>query len=140
MQDEEKQQFAAASLDYNLDHVQLKNMFQKELEIAQSNSQAASERTSAEEAPVSAAQSIDAHTADSAGSSDVPDAPAAEFDSMQINDATQAQSQHAVPASVQSAALDMLQKQLKEGQPEQALLQIEAALKYASLENPSTQA
>ena len=167
VQDEEKQQLAGTSLDYNLNHVQLRTMFQKELEAAKSGSksdtqpaptQSSAEHKSAEAASTSVTQNIAAQTASSTRQNDNDDddaataepnaddavkaehhdndavaaataAAASELDNMRISSAAQAQSQHAVPASVQAAAVDMLQKQLKGGQPEQALLQIEAALK-----------
>lgn len=164
--DEEKQQLASTSLDYNLNHVQLRAMFQKELEAAKSGSksdtqpaptQSSAEHEFAEAASTSVTQNSDAQTTSSTKHNDKDDdddaaataepnadddaakaehhdndaaAAASELDNMRINSAAQAQSQHAVPASVQSAAVDMLQKQLKGGQPEQALLQIEAALKH----------
>ncbi len=58
------------------------------------------------------------------------DAQAERLEKMQMGDPSEAQPKAAVPASVQSAALDMLHKQLADGQPEEALTQIEAALKY----------
>ncbi|DBB09106.1 TPA: hypothetical protein ACH3X3_007717 [Trebouxia sp. C0006] len=146
---EEKQELAAASLDYNLDHAQLKAMFHSELQAAKSGSiqtddQSASAQPSANsqdgevssstqagpsdglrESGASSAQHADAgaHHSDA-------DAQAERLETMQIGDQSQAQPTSAVPASVQSAALDMLQKQLAEGQPEEALKQIEAALKH----------
>ncbi|KAL0054737.1 hypothetical protein WJX82_001708 [Trebouxia sp. C0006] len=103
---EEKQELAAASLDYNLDHAQLKAMFHSELQAAKSGS---------------------IQTDDQSASAQ----PSANSQDGEVSSSTQAgPSDGLLPASVQSAALDMLQKQLAEGQPEEALKQIEAALKH----------
>ena len=66
MQDAEKQEFAAKSLSYNLDHPQLKQMFQQEL-------QAARDRPSQPSSSAPAAQESEATTSrldasDAAGS------------------------------------------------------------------------
>lgn len=142
MQDEEKEQLAAASLDYNLDHAQLKAMFQKELTAAKASSKQSRQTAAPEQgpmepqaAPASLAQSTGDESTSSAAqqSSDVSDhSQTRRLDSMQITDSEPAESGPAGPAALQSAALQMLQRQLSSGQPEQALLQVEAALRYAS--------
>ncbi len=149
MQTEEKQELAAASLDYNLDHAQLKAMFPSELQAAKSGSiqtddqsasaqptttsQGADLSSSTQTGPSDSMHESDASSAQNVGAgahhSDA-DAQAERLETMQFGDLSKAQPTAAVPASVQSAALDMLQKQLAEGQPEEALTQIEAALKY----------
>ena len=149
MQTEEKQELAAASLDYNLDHAQLKAMFHSELQAAKSGSIQADDQ-SASAQPTANSQDGEATSSTQTGPSDSiyesgassaqhadagahhsdVDAQAERLETIQIGDPSEAQPMSAVPASVQSAALDMLQKQLAEGQPEEALTQIEAALKY----------
>ncbi len=147
LQNEEKQELAIASLDYNLDHAQLKAMFHSELQAAKSGSmqtddQSASAQpttniqdgdisSSTQTGPSDSIHESGASLAQHAGAhhSDV-DAQAERLETMQLGDPSQAQPMSAVPASIQSAALDMLQKQLADGQPEEALTQIQAALKY----------
>lgn len=151
LQIEEKQELAAASLDYNLDHAQLKAMFHSELQAAKSGSIQTDDQ-SASAQPFANSQDGEVSSSTQAGPSDGlresgassaqhadagahhsdADAQAERLETMQIGDQSQAQPTSAVPASVQSAALDMLQKQLAEGQPEEALKQIEAALKYVN--------
>ena len=149
LQIEEKQELAAASLDYNLDHAQLKAMFHSELQAAKSGSIQTDDQ-SASAQPTTNSQHGDLSSSNQAGPSDSlhesgsslaqhadteanhsnADAQAERLETMQFGDPSKAQPRSAVPASVQLAALDMLQKQLAEGQPEEALTQIEAALKY----------
>ncbi|DBA70520.1 TPA: hypothetical protein ACH3X2_011920 [Trebouxia sp. C0005] len=146
---EEKQELAASSLDYNLDHAQLKAMFHTQLQAAksgsiQTNDQSASAQpstnsqddelsSSTQTGPIDSipesGPSLAQHAGAGAHHSDV-DAQAERLESMQSGDPSEAQPTSAVPAFVQSAALDMLQRQLAEGQPEEALQQIEAALKH----------
>ena len=149
VQTEEKQELAAASLDYNLDHAQLKAMFHSELQAAKSGStqtddQSASAQpaTNSQDSELSSSTqtgpsdsihesgpSLAQHADAGAHHSDV-ETQAERLETMQFGDLSEAQPMSAVPASIQSAALDMLQKQLADGQPEEALTQIEAALKY----------
>ncbi|KAL0025136.1 hypothetical protein WJX77_002298 [Trebouxia sp. C0004] len=146
---EEKQELAAASLDYNMDHAQLKAMFHSELQAAKSGSIQTDDQ-SASAQPTTNSQDGDLSSSTQTGPSDSihqsgtsseehadarahhsgVDAQAERLERMRIGDPSQAQSTSAVPASIQSAALDMLQKQLAEGQPEEALTQTEAALKH----------
>lgn len=149
LQNEEKQELAAASLNYNLDHAQLKAMFHSELQAAKYGSIRTDDQ-SASAQPTTNSQGADFSSSTQTGSSDSiyesgassaqhadtgashsgVDAQAGRLETLQIGDPSQAQPTSAVLASIQSAALDMLQKQLAEGQPEEALTLIEAALKY----------
>ena len=148
---------AAASLDYNLDHAQLKAMFHSELQAAKSGSIQTDDQ-SASAQPTTNSQHGDLSSSNQAGPSDSlhesgsslaqhadteanhsnADAQAERLETMQFGDPSKAQPRSAVPASVQLAALDMLQKQLAEGQPEEALTQIEAALKYVDHDGRNT--
>lgn len=148
LQNEEKQELAAASLDYNITHAQLNAMFQSELQAAKSGNtqhdqpqpaqqpnESQTGEASSTQASLADASSTPGHDADSIQQ---PDAAAADsqierLEAVQLDTQGPAHSSHAVPASIQSAALDMLQKQLDEGLPEEALSQIEAALKYVHI-------
>ena len=147
LQTQEKQEFAAASLDYNMDHAQLKAMFPNELQTAKSGKQQHDQpqtaqhpvKSQTDECSSTQASLSDASSMHGASSTQPPDAAtpgdsqAERLEAVQLGDQGPAQHNHAVPASIQSAALDMLQKQLGEGQPEEALVQIEAALKYVHI-------
>lgn len=143
LQNEEKQELAAASLDYNMTHAQLNAMFQSELQAAKSGHTQHDQpqpaqhpnETQTGEASSTQASLADASSTHGADSAQQPDAAAADcqterLEAVQLDDQGPTHSNHAVPASIQSAALEMLQKQLGEGLPEEALKQIEAALKY----------
>ena len=146
LQNEEKQELAAASLDYNMTHAQLKTMFQSELQGAKSGNTQHDQPQPAQppkesqtgEASSSQAPLADTSSTHGADSMQQLDAAAAEsqverLEAVQLEDQGPTHSNHAVPTSIQSAALDMLQKQLAEGLPEEALKQIEAALKYVHI-------
>lgn len=150
---EEKQELAAASLDYNLDHAQLKAMFHSELQAAKSGSTQTDDQ-SASAQPATNSQDSELSSSTQTGPSDSIHEPgpslaqhadagahhsdvetqAERLETMQFGDLSEAQPMSAVPASIQSAALDMLQKQLADGQPEEALTQIGAALKHHQIQ------
>ena len=103
LQDEEKQQFAAASLQYNLQHTQLKAMFQKELQAATAGSS-----TTADESSGSSCKQPPADSTAQAGD----------------------QSQSSQPMRKhQSDFLDRMYQLMMEGQPQYALAQMEDELK-----------
>lgn len=147
LQDEEKQQFAAASLQYNLQHAQLKAMFQKELQAAISGSSSTADESSADCTAQSTAGST-AQTADqtqSSGQSETmlqqqspadaaDEAPTSRVAAMALNDPTVPK--HASPQEHQSSShelqsdfLDRMYKLMLDGQPEYALENMEVELK-----------
>ena len=145
VQDEEKQQFAAASLDYNLEHTQLQSMFQKELQAAKSQSNKTADLSSCQ--ALDSAQSTDAHaaqTADDSQSSKQPDASSAQRPTaddgeadeptttsaaaLQLGD-PESDLQHAVRPADQPDLLDTVFRRIMEGQPERALSQIDDVLR-----------
>lgn len=147
VQEEEKQELAAASLDYNLGHAQLKAMFEGELQAAktsirQSSGQPTSSQPAAntQSAEAASCQTSSSPAADGSGEPGTRSSEQAEnsadagdtserLELLHIDSPSGAQPMRAVPSSVQMAALDMLQKQLANGQPEEALQRIEAALR-----------
>ena len=149
LQDKEKQQFAAASLQYNQQHAQLKVMFQKELQAATSGSSSTADESSANSTTQTTACST-TQTADQSQSTgqletlsqqqcaaniDTADkAPTSSFDAMALNDPPIPK--HASPQEHQSSLqeqqsifLDRMFKLMMEGQPEYALTKIEVELK-----------
>ena len=142
MQDEEKQQFAAASLQYNLQHAQLKAMFQKELQAATSASSSTADESSAscnaQLAAASTAQTTD--QTQSSGNSETmsqqqsaaepgraDEAPTSSVAAMALNDPPVPK--HASPHELQSDFLDRMYKLMMDGQPEYALAKMEVELK-----------
>ena len=144
MQEEEKQELAAASLDYNLGHAQLKAMFEGELQAAKTSVQQSSGQPTSSQ-PAANTQSAEAAScqttaADGSGGPGTRSSEQAEnsadagdtserLELLNIDSPSEGQPMHAVPSSIQMAALEMLQKQLANGQPEEALQRIEAALR-----------
>lgn len=143
--DAEKQQFAAASLDYNLQHAQLKSMFQQELQTAKCQSNKTTEPSSSQ--VLDAAQSTDAQvaqTADDLQSRDQPDVSSAQQPATHASAANEPPTtsaaamrlsnpdldlQHAVPPADQSDFLGAVFRRIMEGQPERALSQIDDVLR-----------
>lgn len=146
LQDAEKQQFAAASLDYNLQHAQLKSMFQQELQTAKCQSNKTTEPSSSQ--VLDAAQSTDAQvaqTADDLQSRDQPDVSSAQQPATHASAANEPPTtsaaamrlsnpdldlQHAVPPADQSDFLGAVFRRIMEGQPERALSQIDDVLRW----------
>lgn len=142
LQDEEKQQFAAASLQYNLQHTQLKAMFQKELQAATAGSSTAAGESSAtcstQPSPDSTAQADDQSqsgqpetrsrqqsAADADGASQ---APTNSIAAMTLNDVG-AQASDQPMHKHHSDFLDRMYQLMMEGQPQHALTQMEDELK-----------
>ncbi len=116
-------------------------MFQSELQAAKSCNSQPGQATidqppaDSKSAEASSAQAFsvttdgEPATGSAQQSSDAVDASAERLESLSVDAEEQAEPKPAVPASIQSAALDMLQKQLAGGLPEEALTQVEVALK-----------
>ena len=144
MQDEEKQQFAAASLSYNLEHAQLKAMFQKELQEAKSGSSQshASPRAGASDA----SQPAEPDTSQNAGQSEsqpqsvacpahqsaddandeASDAPTSSIAAMGLSDS--ASNKDHVMSTEQLEVLARVFRLMTDGQPGFALAKIEDKL------------
>ena len=149
LQDEEKRHFAAASLQYNLQHAQLKAMFQQELQAATSGSSSTANEPSASSTTQTTACST-AQTADQSPSSGqlgtqsqqqsaadadrADEAPTSSVAALALHDPPIPK--HASPQEHQSSSqeqqsdcLDRMYQLMMEGQPEYALAKIEAELK-----------
>lgn len=149
LQDEEKQQFAAASLQYNLQHAQLKSMFQSELQAAISGSSKAVESSASpttQAAAASMGQAADqsqctgqrkalSQQQSAADVDRAEEAPTSSMAAMALNDVNVQASgpsipKHAIPLEDQSDFLDRMYKLMMEGQPEHALAKMEEVFKY----------
>lgn len=146
MQDEEKQHFAAASLQYNLQHAQLKAMFQKELQAATSGTSSTADESSASSTTQTTACST-AQTADQSQSSgqvdtlshqqqsaaDADEAATSSVAAMTLNDPPilkhPSPQEHQSSSQEQSDFLDRMYKLMMEGQPEYAVTKMDAELK-----------
>lgn len=149
LQDEDKRHFAAASLQYNLQHAQLRAMFQQELQAATCGSSSTADEPSATSTTQTTACST-AQTADqsqsngqlgtvsqqqsAAAAGRAEEAPTSSVAAMALH--APPIPKHASPQEHQSPSqeqqsdfLDRLYKLMMEGQPEYALAKIEAELK-----------
>lgn len=143
LQDEEKQQFAAASLQYNLQHTQLKAMFQKELQAATTGSSTTANKSSATSSTQPPADSTAqaGNQSQSSGQPETPShqqsvadadgasqAPTSSIAAMALNDVG-AQASDQPLHKHQSGFLDKMYQLMMEGQPQNALAQMEDELK-----------